>query len=270
MRHAACLLLVAAACSDGAVTTSFPEGRWIDLTHAFDADTIYWPTAGGFKHTVDSFGFTEKGYFYASYSYQASEHGGTHLDAPIHFAKDRLTAADIPVEKLVGPAAVVDVKAACAANADYEVSVADLRAWEEAHGRLPKGAIVLLNTGYHRRWPDRAAYMGTDERGPDAVAKLHFPGLHPDAARWIVAERSVHAVGIDTPSIDTGQSTLFESHVALFEANVPAFENVANLDALPATGAYAVALPMKIKNGSGGPLRIAAWMAGEDIVPSGQ
>jgi len=261
MRLAACLPLLVAACSQPAPPApGFPAGRWIDLTHSFADDTVYWPTAAGFKHTVDSYGVTEKGYFYASYSYQASEHGGTHMDAPIHFAKDRLTAADIPVEKLVGPAAVVDVKVKCARDPDYGIGVADLEAWEEAHGRLPDGALVLLNTGYHRFWPDRVRYMGTDERGPDAVPKLHFPGLHPDAARWLVARRRVHGVGIDTPSIDPGQSQLFESHVTLFEADVPAFENVANLDALPAVGAFVVALPMKIRDGSGGPLRIVAWM----------
>jgi len=139
--------------------------------------------------------------------------------------------------------------------------VADMKTWETAHGRIPNGAIVLFNTGYARHWPNAKKYLGTDERGPNAVAKLHFPGLHPDAARWLIAERTIKAVGLDTAGIDYGQSTLFESHRVLFEKNIPAFENVAALDKLPVTGAYIVALPMKIKDGSGGPLRIAAWVA---------
>ena len=117
---------------------------------------------------------------------------------------------------------------------------------------------MLLRTGYEEFWPDRVRYMGTDERGPDAVAKLHFPGLHPDAARWLVANRSINAIGLDTPSIDFGQSTLFESHQVLFAADIPAFENLASLGKLPPTGFVIIALPMKIAGGSGGPLRIAA------------
>ncbi len=146
------------------------------------------------------------------------------------------------------------------ANADYQVSTKDFEEWERANGAIPSGAIVILRTGYAKRWPDRKSYMGTDERGPGAVAKLHFPGLHPDAARWIVSNRSVKAVGLDTPSIDTGQSTLFESHRILFERDIPAFENLANLEQLPAKNFQVIALPMKIKGGSGGPLRVIAIM----------
>jgi kynurenine formamidase len=237
------------------------KGDWIDLTHEFAIDTIYWPTANGFEHTVDFKGLTDKGYFYASYEYKASEHGGTHLDAPIHFAKDRMTTEKIPLQKLIGPAVVVDVSAN--AHADYLVSVADLVAWESVHGRIPNDAILLVNTGWHKRWPDRLKYLGTEERGPDAVPKLHFPGLDPAAATWLVENRRIAAIGLDTASIDYGQSTLFESHRILFARNIPAFENVTNLDTLPATGSLVVALPMKIKGGSGGPLRIVAWVPAE-------
>jgi kynurenine formamidase len=209
---------------------------------------------------VQSHGKTEAGYFYSANSFCLPEHGGTHIDAPIHFYKGRHTVDAIPLEQLMGPAIVVDVSAKCAADRDYQVAAADLQAWEKRHGRIPKGAIVLLRTGFGKFWPDRVRYMGTDERGAAAVAKLHFPGLHPDAAKWLVTNRAVHAVGLDTPSIDYGQSTLFQSHVTLFEANVPAFENVANLDRLPEKGATVIALPMKIKGGSGGPLRIVAFV----------
>jgi kynurenine formamidase len=233
-------------------------GRLVDLSHAYDEQTVFWPTAEGFKLEKVSEGMTPQGYYYAANNFSTAEHGGTHLDAPVHFAEGRNTADRVPLEQLMGAGVLVDVSEKCARDADYQVSVEDLTAWERAHGRLPEGAILLLRTGFGRRWPDRAAYMGTDERGPEAVAKLHFPGLHPEAARWLTRERSVKAVGLDTPSIDYGQSKLFESHRALFERNIPAFENLANLEQLPAAGFHVVALPMKIKGGSGGPLRAVA------------
>jgi kynurenine formamidase len=235
-------------------------GTWVDLSHEFGADTLYWPTAEGFSHEVDFAGMTEKGYYYSSFRISSSEHGGTHLDAPIHFAEGRRSAEAIPLNQLIGAAAVVDVSGKTVQDADYQVSVADIKAWEEQHDQLSDGIILLINTGWHRRWPQAEAYLGTAERGPDAVAKLHFPGIAPQLAAWLVRERQVAAVGIDTASIDYGQSTFFETHRTLFEQEIPAFENVANLDALPATGAMVVALPMKIKHGSGGPLRIVAWV----------
>lgn len=233
-------------------------GRLVDLSHAYDEQTIFWPTAEGFKLEKVSEGMTPQGYYYAANNFSTAEHGGTHLDAPVHFAEGRNTADRVPLEQLLGAGVVVDVSEKCARDADYQVAVEDFNAWEREHGRLPGGSIILLRTGFDRRWPDRRSYMGTDERGPEAVAKLHFPGLHPEAARWLAAERAPKAVGLDTPSIDFGQSKLFESHRVLFERNIPAFENLANLDQLPAKGFFVVALPMKIKGGSGGPLRAVA------------
>src|ERR1044072_4090759 len=158
----------------------------------------------------------------------------------------------------MGAAIVIDVADKAAANADYLVSVVDIENWEKRNGKIAPGTIVLLRTGYGKYSPDRKKYMGTDERGAEAVAKLHFPGLDPAAARWITQNRTIKAIGLDTASIDRGQSTLFESHSTLFEKNIPAFENVANLDQLPVKGFTVIALPMKIKGGSGGPLRIIA------------
>jgi kynurenine formamidase len=235
-----------------------PPDRIVDLTYAFDADSVYWPTAEQFKLETDFEGMTDKGYFYSAYRYSAAEHGGTHLDSPVHFAKGRYTVDQLPLERLMGPAIVIDVTAKCATNPDYLVSVADFENWEKRNGKIPAGTIVLLRTGFGKFYPDRKKYLGTEERGAEAVAKLHFPGLDPAAARWVTTNRSIKAIGLDTASIDYGQSTLFESHRALFEKNVPAFENVANLDQLPAKGFSVIALPMKIKGGSGGPLRIIA------------
>jgi len=235
-------------------------GRWIDLTHAFSAETVYWPTAEGFHLEEVSVGDTEGGYFYSAFRFSAAEHGGTHLDAPYHFSRSGSTADRIPLERLIAPAVVVDVSGR--ATPDYEVTVSDLEAHEAEHGRIPSGAILLIRTGWGTRWPDRASYLGTERTGPEAVPELHFPGLHPDAAAWLVDGRELAALGIDTPSIDHGQSTDFRTHVILYGADVPGFENVANLEALPPTGSYVIALPMKIEGGSGGPLRIVAFVPG--------
>jgi kynurenine formamidase len=238
----------------------FVGGSWIDLTHEFSADSLYWPTAQRFQLEVESRAFTNRGYFYAANRYRASEHGGTHVDAPIHFAEKGQTVDQIPVEQLVGTAVVIDVSAQASQNADYQVNVADFEAWEKQQGRIPPGAIVLLRTDFSRFWPEAKSYLGTDQRGVEAVPKLHFPGLHPDAARWLIANRTIKAIGLDTASIDYGQSSLFESHQILLGKNIPTFENVTALDQLPTTGAFVLALPMKIKAGSGGPLRIVAWV----------
>ena len=237
-----------------------PAKRVIDLTHPFDASTVYWPTAEAFKLETDFEGTTEQGFYYSAYRYRAAEHGGTHLDAPVHFAKGRRSVDQIPLEQLMGPAVLIDVTRQCAVNADYLVSVADIQNWERRYGRIPAGSILFLRTGFGKYYPDRKKYLGTDERGAEAVAKLHFPGLDPKAARWLTENRSIKAIGLDTASIDYGQATLFESHRILFEKNIPAFENVANLDQLPAKGFSVIALPMKIAGGSGGPLRIVATL----------
>ncbi len=235
-------------------------GRWIDLTHAFSAETIYWPTEPGFQFTRGPNGPTPKGYYYAANRFTTAEHGGTHLDAPRHFSAHGQTADAIPLERLMGEAAVIDVSAACQKDAAYEVTIDDLLAWETSCRQQLVDRIVLLRTGWADRWPDRKAYLGTDETGPDAVSQLTFPGLSPVAARWLVEHRRVLAIGIDTASIDHGASTHFGSHVTLCAANIPIFENVGRLTALPALGATVIALPMKIAGGSGGPLRIVAQL----------
>jgi kynurenine formamidase len=177
----------------------------------------------------------------------------------VHFAKGHNTVDQIPLEQLMGNGIVIDVSDKAAANRDYLVSVADFADWERRNGRIAPGTIVFLRTGFGKYYPDRKMYLGTDERGAAAVAKLHFPGLDPAAARWLTQNRSIKAIGLDTASIDYGQSTLFESHRILFEKNIPALENVANLDQLPVKGFSVIALPMKIKGGSGGPVRIVAF-----------
>ena len=234
------------------------EERWVDLTHELSEDAVFWPTAEPFELTTDAKGFTDAGYYYSAYSFRTSEHGGTHLDAPVHFAFGKQPVNEVPLERLIGDAVVVDVTEQVGRNRDYRVQAKDFKHWEQEHGRIPDGSIVLLRTGFSKYWPDEARYLGTELRGQAGVAALSFPGLHRDAANWLVEQRKIKSVGIDTASIDFGKSKYFSTHVALMMHNIPAFENVANLDALPATGAYVVALPVKIRGGSGGPLRIVA------------
>ncbi len=251
--------LGAAACRQPSLADRLAHGSWVDLTYPFDSTTIYWPTAQPFRLEIVSAQRTAAGYYYAANNFAAAEHGGTHLDAPVHFAEGRHATDQIPLAQLIGPAVVIDVARQADSSADYRVTSGDLAAWEGAHGPIPPGAIVLVRTGWGSRWPDRARYLGTTKTGLAAVPELHFPGLHPDAARVLV-ERRVTAVGIDTPSIDYGQSTTFEVHQILLGANIPGFENVAHLDRVPVTGSFVIALPMLIRGGSGGPLRIVALL----------
>ena len=232
--------------------------RSVDLTHSFDEDTIYWPTEKDFEHEKRFEGITEGGWYYTAFSVHTAEHGGTHMDAPIHFADGTWTADEVPLSSLILPAIVVDVRAEAASDRDFLLTRQHLEAWESRHGRIPKGVAVLMNTGYARFWPDRERYMGTASRGNAAVARLHFPGFSASAARFLAEEREVAAVGLDTPSIDFGQSKDFIVHQILYEKNIIGFENIAAMDELPATGAWLFALPMKIKGGSGGPLRVIA------------
>lgn len=254
------LLIAVSACSmDNPAedqVVAFPQGEIVDMSYAYNDQTVYWPTAPGFDKNTDFEGFTPAGFWYTAYTVTTAEHGGTHLDAPIHFSEGKHAADEIPLERLMGPAVVVDVGEQAAADRDHLISIDDIMAHEHEHGAIAAGSILLFRTGFGQYWPDREAYMGTAERGQDAVSLLHFPGIHPEAAQWLVDNRDINAVGIDTPSIDYGQSTMFESHQILFGDNIPAFENLANLDRLPETGATVIALPMKIEGGSGGPLRM--------------
>ena len=241
--------------------TDFSKGTWIDLTYDLSSETVYWPTSEPFKLEAEAEGMTDAGYYYSAYTFCAAEHGGTHIDAPVHFAEGKQSVDEVPLSRLIGPAVKIDVSEEALADRDYLITVADIQAWEAQHGRMPDDSIVLFQTGYGRYWPDAEQYLGTALRGEAGVAALHFPGLHPDAAAWLVGERAVKAVGIDTASIDYGQSTTYGTHVALMTNNVPAFENIANIEQVPARGAQIVALPIKIKGGSGGPLRIVAFLA---------
>lgn len=252
-----CLSIIALVCLFTACSPNKENafaGEWIDLSYDFSEQTIYWVESDNFKKETVAEGPSGKGYYYSAYKFCTPEHGGTHLDAPRHFAEGRQTVDEVPLDKLIGAAVKIDVSAKTSANRDYQISVEDIAAWEKQNGAIPENAIVLFQTGYGKFWGDRKQYMGTE-----GDAK-HFPGLGKEAAQWLIQNRKIKAVGIDTASIDFGASQTFDTHVALMTENVSAFENVANLEKLPAKGLTVVALPMKIKGGSGAPLRIVAFI----------
>lgn len=229
------VLLALIAPTLGAQAIDLTRYRVVDLTHSFNARTLYWPTATtGFKLDQLSYGPTPGGWFYSSYAYAAPEHGGTHLDAPIHFAKDGLTADRIPVEQFIGPAVVIDISAQSAKSADYRLTRADVAAWERANGAIPRGAMVILRTGWSMRWPDAKSYLGDNK--PGDASNLHFPSYGEEAARYLVTDRKVAALGADVASIDYGASKDFIVHQVAGRAGVLGLENLANLGVLPPKG----------------------------------
>lgn len=255
MRLGFVVAAVVVALAGGAAGIEIDPAKVVDLSYGFGADTVYWPTARRFTLEVEAKGEVG-GHWYEANNFCAAEHGGTHMDAPSHFARGGLSADRVPVTAGIGPLVKVDVSAEAARDRDYRLTVDDLRAWEQAHGRIPAGAIVVMDSGWGARWPDAKRYLGTDV--PGDTANLHFPGFSQDAATFLVRERAINAIGVDTPSIDHGPSQDFIVHQIVNGADKPGFENLANLDRVPPVGATLIALPIKIEGGSGGPLRAIA------------
>jgi kynurenine formamidase len=259
-RVVSCLVAVwLGVLSSGLAAQSFDPRAYqlVDLSHAYNAQTLYWPTeTSTFTLKRLAFGTTPGGWFYASNAFCTPEHGGTHLDAPLHFAAGKRATDEIPLERLMAPAVVIDVSTQAATDRTYRLTPDDVLAFERQHGRIAAGTIVLVRTGWSRFWPDRAAYLGDDT--PGDASKLTFPGYGVEATRLLVEERGVAVLGIDTASIDHGPSRDFPAHRVAAAHDVANLENLANLDRLPPVGAVVVALPMKIEGGSGGPVRVVA------------
>jgi kynurenine formamidase len=249
-------MALAVLAATAAAAIDIDPAKVVDLTYPFGAQTIYWPTAKHFALDTVHHGETPGGYWYEANNFAAAEHGGTHMDAPVHFAEGGASVAQVPVTAGIGPLVRVDVSPQAARDADYRLTRADLTAWEQAHGRIPKGAIVVMYSGWGARWPDAKRYLGTDVAGD--VANLHIPGLSREAAEWLVKEREIAGIGVDTPSIDYGPSTDFIVHRVINGAGKPGFENLAHLDKVPNAGATLIALPIPIEGGSGGPMRAIA------------
>jgi kynurenine formamidase len=251
---------IVAACSpDGEVDRRNAETRIVDLTHAYAEDTVYWPTdTRGFRLEKLAAGPTEAGWYYSANAFCTAEHGGTHIDAPIHFYQEGQAVDALPLEQLVGPGVVIDVTVETASDPDYRLDRAAIERHEASHGPIPLGAIVLLRTGWSDRWPDALAYLGDDT--PGDASKLSFPGYGEEAAQFLIHERGTRLLGIDTASIDSGRSSDFPVHRVAASQGVAGLENLTDLRKLPPTGFTVIALPMKIAGGSGGPVRVVAML----------
>lgn len=229
----------------------------VDLSHRYDDRTVYWPTSPtAFKLEELAFGDSDAGYFYSAFSVCTPEHGGTHLDAPLHFAREGADTASIPLDRLIAPAVVIDIRDKARADRNYRLSADDVRSFEARNGQIREGTIVLVRTDWSRRWPNAKDYLGDDT--PGDVSRLSFPGIGAGAATLLAEKRGVAVIGIDTASIDYGPSVDFIAHRIAAAAGVANLENLTNLDRLPPTGAVVIALPMNIAGGSGGPARVVA------------
>ncbi len=224
----------------------------IDLTYPLNSKNAYWPGPSYFPFTYEPVATIEKNKVFSG-RYSTPEHLGTHIDAPNHFVAGQTSVDQIPLEKLIGHAVVIDVSSKVAENEDYQLSADDVQAWEKAHGKVPANAIVLLNTGWAKRWNNYDKYKNVDEKG-----KLHFPGFSGEATRFFTIERNINGIGIDTLSADYGLSMDFMVHHIINGAGKYILENVANLDKLPPAGATLIIAPIKIEGGSGGQARIWA------------
>lgn len=244
-----------------ACSTQQPGQTILDMTYPLDEAAIFWPTAKPFSLTKVAWGISEGGWWYASNEFSASEHGGTHADAPIHFAAGGRTIDQIPLAEWIGPAVKVDVTGQCNKDRDYLLSTIDLESWEKVSGRIPDGAWVIMYAGIGTRYyPDKKMVLGTERIGKEAIAELSFPGFSAESIEFLLQERNIKGIAIDTPSIDRGKSQDFKVHRVLFAADKLALENIANLDKLPAKGATLYVIPMFIKEGTGAPARVfAMW-----------
>ena len=233
------------------------EYRLVDLTHPFNEDTLYWPTSpSSFELTELAFGETPGGWFYSAYAFCTPEHGGTHLDAPVHFSASGDPVHAMPLENLIAPAILLDISAKTRVDPNYRLTVEDVLQFEARHGAIESGTIVLLKTGWSDRWPDAEAYLGDDT--PGDVSRLSFPAYGEEAGRLLVEQRGVVLLGIDTASLDHGGSRDFAVHRIAAARNVGALENLTGLEGLPSAGFTVFALPMTIEGGSGAPVRVVA------------
>ncbi|QSR85869.1 cyclase family protein [Methylacidimicrobium sp. B4] len=232
----------------------------IDLSYPFDDRTVYWPTETGFHYWYEQHGrVAGRGHFYAAGKFSAPEHGGTHMDAPLHFSEGGASADRVPLTHCIGPACLIDFRERAEEDPDSALSVSDIERDEARHGPLPEGAIVVAHSGWGSYWPDKKRYLGSDRWGE--VQNLHFPGFSPEAVSFLLRERKVAALAIDTASLDPGRAVDFPAHQIWLGAGRPGFENLAHLERLPPRGATLYGIPMKIAGGSGAPARVFAVVA---------
>lgn len=226
------------------------RARIIDLTHAINANLPPWPGDTKSFEALPNASVEKDGYF--TRSFWMLEHYGTHLDAPVHFPPGKTTVDRIPVERLIGPAVVIDVRKEGERDADYRLPVGRVEEWERVHGEIPAGAIVLLRTGRALLWADANRY-----RGMDSAGAMHFPGFSAEAVKYLISKR-VSGIGADAMSVDAGNSTGYEVHHLALGSDLFQIENLADMSALPEAGARLIVAPIKLECGSGGPCRVFA------------
>ncbi len=224
----------------------------VDLAWPLNRNSAFWPGDNYQPFELHTIATLEKDGV-LSKAFSSPEHLGTHLDAPNHFEAGRPSVDEIPPGNLFGPGVVIDVSGPVSADPDYLVTLDDVRNFEANHGRIPDGAIVLANSGWAKFWRQPARYLNRDVRD-----RLHFPGFAPEAVDFLIKQRNVRGVGLDTLSVDRGLSREFPVHHLLGKADRYGLENLAHLDKLPPTGFYLFVAPMKIETGSGGPARVFA------------
>ena len=234
----------------GDLLQPFYARQVVDLTHVLHEDMPFWPGTAPFviERLVDY----DQGY--RMHRFSLWENIGTHVDAPAHFIEGRHSVNELGMNDLVVPVAVIKVQDQAARNSDYQLSVEDVLSWEEQNGRIRPRSLVVMNTGWYKKFHDPEAYVNQDETGV-----LHFPGVSVAAAQLLV-KRDVAGIGIDTLSLDAGNALSFPVHSIMLGAGKFQVENMNNLDALPVTGAVAVIGVLPVKDGSQAQARIFAFM----------
>ncbi|XP_055886488.1 kynurenine formamidase-like [Biomphalaria glabrata] len=234
----------------------------VDMSHTLDTDSIRFPTDPEFIFTILTRGIEPEGFWLELNKFETPEHIGTHMDAPSHFARDRWRVHEIPAQRLVGAGVVVDVRNKVKRNPDYRLSVSDLRKWEMLYGRIPDGAIVFMWSGWDVRYPNKTSTFNSNT--PEDIRTWHFPGFHPSAMSWLVQNRNISMIGVDTPSVDYAQTSVYDVHQIMCNASIMGLENVNNLAKIPPSRSLIVALPVKLRDGSGGPVRIISIFCDTD------
>jgi kynurenine formamidase len=261
MRFVDRLLVAALACAIGGFWMPAADGaeqlkqklvadRVVDLTHKMHDEMAYWPGAVPFRKTV----LVDYRQGYLLHKFEMGENTGTHVDAPAHFVRGKKAIDELTLSELIVPAIAIDARDKAAANPGYQLSARDVEAWEARHGKIPAGSLVILNTGWHKRFNEPAKYINMD-----AGKVMRFPGFGPDSAKLLL-ERNVAGIGIDTLSIDFGPSQDFKTHLIMLGANKYQIENLANLDALPPTGATVFVGVLPVRGGSQAQARVVAFL----------
>ncbi len=229
-------------------------GEVVDLSHVFGTNVpTYVPSDTASRETTVS---VEKDGFYIQ-RWSFGEHTSTHMDIPAHFIAGGETVDNYPVGLYISPAVVIDISAKAADDPNAMLSLDDINAWEAANGEIPAGALVCMYSGWESKWSDIAAF-----RGDPGDGSLNFPGFGPDAAQFLVEERDIHGIAVDTLSLDPGNSSTFDVHYTILGAGKYGIENVANLAQLKGKAATVVVGVPRWEQGSGGPCRVMAMIEG--------